>query len=226
MEIRASGDECEQQATKRKTDKTSEVVRCGLEFYDQPCEDLARAMLGCVLVCRGEAGEECRGEVVEVEAYLGGEDRAAHSFGGRRTAANEAMFMPPGTAYVYSIYGVHHCFNVSSRGPGGAVLVRALCPVAGLEIMSTRRGGRRERDLCSGPGKLCQALAIDKRHNKVDMTTSPVIWLERGSPCPPEIVRKSPRIGIASAGPEWASTLLRFYQADSPYVSKNYAKHS
>jgi hypothetical protein len=93
MEIRASGDECEQQATKRKTDKTSEVVRCGLEFYDQPCEDLARAMLGCVLVCRGEAGEECRGEVVEVEAYLGGEDRAAHSFGGRRTAANEAMFM-------------------------------------------------------------------------------------------------------------------------------------
>jgi hypothetical protein len=77
----------EQQATKR------EVVRCGLEFYDQPCEDLARAMLGCVLVCRGEAGEECRGEVVEVEAYLGGEDRAAHSFGGRRTAANEAMFM-------------------------------------------------------------------------------------------------------------------------------------
>ena len=93
MERRANDDECEQQATKRKTDKTSEVVRCGLEFYDQPCEDLARAMLGCVLVCRGEAGEECRGEVVEVEAYLGGEDRAAHSFGGRRTAANEAMFM-------------------------------------------------------------------------------------------------------------------------------------
>ena len=90
---KANEAECELQAIRKKKGKTNEGVRCGLEFFDQPCEDLARAMLGCVLVCRGENGEECRGEVVEVEAYLGGEDRAAHSFGGRRTAANEAMFM-------------------------------------------------------------------------------------------------------------------------------------
>ena len=83
-------DGCEME---RKTGRMGEGMRCGLEFYDQSCEDLARSMLGCVLVCRGEGGEECRGEVVEVEAYLGGEDRAAHSFGGRRTPANEAMFM-------------------------------------------------------------------------------------------------------------------------------------
>ena len=83
--------------------------------------------------------------------------------GDREKEENNSFLQPPGTAYVYSIYGVHHCFNVSSRGSGAAVLVRALRPVAGLETMSTRRGDRRERDLCSGPGKLCQALAIDKR---------------------------------------------------------------
>ena len=162
-------------------------VRCGSEFFDQPCADLARAMLGCVLVCCGEGGEECRGEVVEVEAYLGGEDKAAHSYNGRRSRANAAMYMvsvgwdygrcalsidflhqAPGTAYVYSIYGMHYCFNVSSHGEGAAVLVRALRPMAGLDAMQTRRGRneageRKDSDLCNGPAKLCQALGITKQ---------------------------------------------------------------
>lgn len=167
-----------------------EGVRCGVEFFDQPCEDLASALLGCVLVCLGEDGVECRGVVVEAEAYLGGEDRAAHSYNGRRSRANAAMYMvsegegegqhvtvyilylqAPGTAYVYSIYGMHCCFNVSSQGEGAAVLVRALCPVAGLETMRSRRGWkeggkgkqRKDSDLCNGPGKLCQAMGITKQ---------------------------------------------------------------
>ena len=97
MAVNSSSHECEVDAKKSKTDEVASEggrsVRCGLDFFDQPCEELARAMLGCVLVCRGDGGEECRGEVVEVEAYLGGEDRAAHSFRGRRSPANEAMFM-------------------------------------------------------------------------------------------------------------------------------------
>ena len=169
-----------------------EGVRCGVEFFDQPCENLASALLGCVLVSRGEDGVECRGVVVETEAYLGGEDRAAHSYNGRRSRANAAMYMvsegeggrggegicqcvlylqAPGTAYVYSIYGMHCCFNVSSHGEGAAVLVRALCPVAGLEVMRSRRGWkergegkqRKDSDLCNGPGKLCQAMGITKQ---------------------------------------------------------------
>ena len=87
----------------------SERVRCGLDFFHRPCVELARAMLGCVLVCCGESGEECRGEVVEVEAYLGGEDRAAHSYNGRRTKANEAMYMVSVT-----VSSVMVCFGVAS----------------------------------------------------------------------------------------------------------------
>lgn len=94
MKRRSESSNGEPEATKRKKDEGKEGgVRCGMEFYDRSCEELAVAMLGCVLVCRDEDGEECRGEIVEVEAYLGGEDRAAHSFNGRRSAANEAMFM-------------------------------------------------------------------------------------------------------------------------------------
>ena len=85
FEVRAGGEKIENGGRKGE--------RCGRDFFDRPCEELARDLLGCVLVCRGEDGEECRGEVVEVEAYLGREDRAAHSYNGRRTAANEAMFM-------------------------------------------------------------------------------------------------------------------------------------
>lgn len=178
-----------QRKTPRVEDDDGEGVRCGVEFFDQPCANLASAMLGCVLVCCGEGEVECRGEVVEVEAYLGGEDRAAHSYNGRRSRANEAMYMvrerrggrgnmilclsllqAPGTAYVYSIYGIHCCFNVSSRGEGAAVLVRAVHPLTGLEAMRSHRGwkerdGKQKKDcdLCNGPGKLCQAMGITKQ---------------------------------------------------------------
>lgn len=191
-------------------------LRCSREFFDRSCTELARALLGCQLVsvCGGEA---CRGRVVEVEAYLGVEDKAAHSYNGRRTNRTEAMYMDPGTAYVYSIYGKYCCFNVSSRGDGAAVLVRALEPVAGLETMRRRRGRRRERELCSGPAKLCQALAIDKSCDQEDMVESGLVWVEEGG-CEGEVVTAA-RVGVDYAE-EWAEKPLRYYLKGSPYVSR------
>ena len=194
--------------------------RCGRDFFDRPCEDLAKALLGCVLV-RVCEGEECRGRVVETEAYLGGEDRAAHSYNGHRTERNEAMYMDPGTAYVYSIYGMYCCLNISSHGDGAAVLLRALEPVGGLEWMKRRRkAARKERDLCNGPAKLCQAMGIDRSYNKVDLVSSQELWMERDWREVGEVV-SGKRIGIEYAGEEWSLKPLRFYLQDSPFVSKH-----
>ena len=160
---------------------------------------------------------------METEAYLGGEDRAAHSHGGKRTERNEAMYMPPGTAYVYSIYGMHSCFNISSRGAGAAVLIRALRPLGGLESMRERRKRvKKDRDLCNGPAKLCQAMTINKTCNKLDLCSSKSLWVE----FPGEVediegsVVASGRIGVDYAGEEWSSKLLRFYFRDCQFVSK------
>ncbi len=195
-------------------------VRCGRLFYDRPCEELAKALLGCALV-RVCGGEECRGVVVETEAYLGKEDKAAHSYRGRRTDRNGATFMEPGTAYVYSVYGMHRCFNVSSRGEGCAVLVRALEPMGGLEGMQSRRGARpRGRDLCNGPAKLCQAMGIGKECDKVDLVTSGGVWLEEGGGEGGEgAVVSVPRIGIEYAE-EWTQRPLRFYIKGNKFVSR------
>ena len=194
--------------------------RCGREFFDRPCEDLARDLLGCVLV-RVCEGEECRGKVVETEAYLGGEDRAAHSYNGHRTKRNEAMYMDPGTVYVYSIYGMHCCLNISSRGDGAAVLLRALEPVGGLERMKRRRkAAKKERDLCNGPAKLCQAMGIDRSCDKENLASSRELWMECGRREVGEVV-SGKRIGVEYAGEEWSSKLLRFYLPDSQCVSKH-----
>ena len=195
-------------------------MRCSRQFYDVPCAQLARDLLGCVLVrvC-GEGGEECRGKVVETEAYLGGDDKAAHSYNGHRTKRNEAMFMQPGTAYVYSIYGKYCCFNISSRGEGAAVLIRALEPLSGVEDMRGRRAAaKKDRDLCNGPSKLCQAMAIDKSCDGVDLVSGEGgVWVEEGGGG--EEVVATARIGVDYAG-EWAAKPLRFYLKDSKFVSK------
>jgi len=165
------------------------------------------------------------GRIVETEAYLGGEDKAAHSYGGRRTSRNEAMYMPPGTAYVYSIYGMHRCFNISSDGEGAAVLIRALEPLGGIEDMRTARKAstKGNKNLCNGPAKLCQALGIDKSCNQLDMTGSSQVWVEsldlEAGTGNHEVV-ESTRVGIDYAGEEWAKKLLRFYVKGSPFVSK------
>ncbi|XP_069485209.1 DNA-3-methyladenine glycosylase [Ambystoma mexicanum] len=113
--------------------------RLGPEFFDRPCVTLAQALLGQVLVRKLPCGTELRGRIVETEAYLGGEDAASHSAGGRRTDRNVAMFMSPGTLYVYQIYGVYYCLNISSQGEGAAVLLRALEPLHGQDTMTQSR---------------------------------------------------------------------------------------
>ncbi|XP_004403123.1 PREDICTED: DNA-3-methyladenine glycosylase [Odobenus rosmarus divergens] len=206
----------------------SHSAQLGSEFFDQPAVPLARAFLGQVLVRRLEDGTELRGRIVETEAYVGPEDEAAHSRGGRLTPRNRGMFMKPGTLYVYIIYGMYFCMNVSSRGDGACVLLRALEPLGGLETMrqlrsTLRRGatGRalKDRELCSGPSKLCQALAIDKSFDQRDLATDKAVWLERsppGSGEPPVVA--AARVGIGHAG-EWAQKPLRFYVRGSPWVS-------
>ncbi|XP_057603985.1 DNA-3-methyladenine glycosylase isoform X2 [Hippopotamus amphibius kiboko] len=203
-------------------------ARLGSEFFDQPAIPLARAFLGQVLVRRLDDGTELRGRVVETEAYLGPEDAAAHSRGGRQTPRNRSMFMKPGTLYVYFIYGMYFCMNVSSQGDGACVLLRALEPLGGLEAMrqlrcTSRKGtaGRalKDRELCNGPSKLCQALAIDKSFNQRDLATDEAVWLERGPPGSSEAaVVTAARVGIGHAG-EWALKPLRFYVQGSPWVS-------
>ncbi|XP_077173209.1 DNA-3-methyladenine glycosylase [Paroedura picta] len=202
-----------------------EERRLGSDFFAQPCVSLAKALLGQVLARRLADGRAVRGRIVETEAYLGGEDSASHSRGGRRTARNAAMFMAPGTLYVYQIYGLYFCLNVSSQGEGAAVLLRALEPVQGLEAMRElrqrqRRGpARPPRDwqLCNGPSKLCVALAIDKSFDRQDLASARDVWLEPGPDAPPDArVVCSARVGIRG---DWAHRPLRFYLRGNRSVS-------
>lgn len=190
-------------------------------FYMQPTLRVARLLLGKVLVHEG-ARTVLAGRIVEVEAYRGPADRAAHSYGGRRSARNEAMYGAAGSAYVYLIYGVHHCFNVVCQPEGvpEAVLIRALEPLTGLSLMLRRRrpgtsaalGSDR---LCRGPGALCRAMGIDRRHDGVDLTCGTLRILDA-----PDVAAaaRSPRIGVAYAGAD-AARPWRLYVAGHPCVS-------
>jgi DNA-3-methyladenine glycosylase len=166
-------------------------------FYGRDAMAVAPDLLNKVLVAGG-----CAGRIVEVEAYRGGEDPAAHSYRGR-TARNATMFGPPGHLYVYFSYGVHWCANAVCMPDGvpQAVLLRALAPVAGIDVMHERRpAARRRRDLCSGPGRLCQALGIDRSHDGANLVTGAggVTVLDDGVP-PPSRPGRGPRIGISKA---------------------------
>ncbi|XP_016371590.1 DNA-3-methyladenine glycosylase-like [Sinocyclocheilus rhinocerous] len=177
-----------------------------------------------VLVRKLTDGTELRGRVVETEAYLGGEDKASHSAGGKRKARNTAMFMKPVT-----IYGIYLCMNVSSQGEGAAVLLRSLEPLRGQDVMRGLRAAKRkagakilqEKELCNGPSKLCQALDIQRCFDHRDLATDTEVWLERDpereTVCAGEVV-SAPRIGVESHG-EWATKTLRFYLRGHPCVS-------
>jgi DNA-3-methyladenine glycosylase len=174
---------------------------------------LARALIGCVLV-RNSPDGLVAGRIVETEAYLPN-DPACHAFGGR-SSRNVTLFGPPHRAYVYQIYGRSFCFNLSSEanGIGAGVLVRALEPLDGIELMRRRRGVHAVRDLCRGPGRLCGALAINRSSDGVNPLTDADLWL--AEPVRPGgRVRQSRRIGIRLA----ARRLLRYYEAGSRYVS-------
>lgn len=174
---------------------------------------LARALIGCILV-RRSGGDVAAGRIVETEAYplL---DPACHAFAGR-SARNATLFGPPHRSYVYQIYGTSFCFNVSSEsdGKGAGVLVRALEPLEGFDLMRRHRGNASLRDLCRGPGRLCRALEIDRVFDGTDPLADPRLWLAAPTR-PVRRIRVSPRIGIRLA----AHRRLRFYEAGSPFVS-------
>jgi DNA-3-methyladenine glycosylase len=186
------------------------------DFYARDTELVARDLLGCILECRTEQGV-ASGRIVETEAYIGEHDLACHAAAGR-TRRTEPLYGPPGTAYVYFIYGVHWCFNAVTRDEGSpsAVLIRALEPVTGVDLMHRRRpAARRDSALTNGPGKLCAALGIDVRHNALTLNRPPTLIREGDRVSDAQVVI-TPRIGIRESA-DWP---LRWLIADNPYVSR------
>lgn len=187
-------------------------------FYSRPALDVASDLLGKVLVRRLN-GRKLSGMIVETEAYVGPHDLACHASKGR-TRRTEVMFGPAGFAYVYMIYGFHYCLNAVTdfEGYASAVLIRAIEPLENVAVMrSFRRGSPRDRDIGSGPGKLTQAMAIDKQLNGEDMEGK-ILWIEDRN-FRPGRVRTSPRVGVDYAG-EYRDKHWRFYVEGNPHVSR------
>lgn len=186
------------------------------EFYDRETSLVARELLGALLECTTPDGV-ASGRIVETEAYLAADDAACHAVAGV-TERTRHLHGRPGIAYVYRIYGAHWCFNAKSEpeGRGSAVLVRAVEPVEGVELMRRRRPrAARDRDLTNGPGKLCAALGITGAMNGMPLDR-PAIVIRAGEPVADSEVIVSPRIGITRA----AELPLRWFVRDSDYVSR------
>lgn len=170
------------------------------KFYQRDAIDVARDLLGQLLVHQLSDGTRLSGRIVETEAYLGAEDPAAHSYGGRRTPRTEPMFGEPGLSYVYFIYGIHHCFNVvaADRDVPEAVLIRALEPIDGVERMLPPSKEIPPHLVANGPGKLCLALSLGREQNALDMTTSQELWIEADQSIPDHQVIEGARVGIGN----------------------------
>lgn len=191
-------------------------------FFSAGTVAVARALLGKILVSESPEGRTA-GRIVETEAYLC-DDAACHASRGQ-TQRNRAMFGPPGRSYTYLIYGMYRCFNVvtAPKGVGEAVLIRALEPLEGLDLMALRRGVGEPKALCSGPGKLVIALGIADLPDGSDLRKGPLIVVEPGKGKAPgrgaaevELIRVTTRIGISKD----AHLPLRFYLEGSPWVSR------
>jgi DNA-3-methyladenine glycosylase len=218
--------------TSRSASSSDKSTRLSRRDYSVNSESFAVTLLGCRLVRILDNGTRLSGIIVETEAYTGVDDLASHAVGGRRTPRNESMYAQAGTAYVYFTYGMHFCMNIvcGKVDEPVAVLLRALEPVDGIEHMiQLRNAGRTlkkpitEAQLCNGPGKLCQALAIDRALNGVDLVTNDQLFIERPSTAAkrrliaPGIVNAT-RIGISGAG-DWTHAPLRWYIKDNRHVS-------
>ena len=193
------------------------TVKLSRLFYQQSTLDVARQLLGKYLVRKHQDGTTV-GRIVETEAYVGPEDRACHASRGR-TARTRIMFGPAGYAYVYLVYGFHNMLNIVTEAVDfpAAVLIRAVEPVQGVELMRARRQTEQQQNLASGPGKLCQAFAIDRKLNGDDLCGK-VLYLEhRGEPVSQVVT--TPRIGVDYAGP-WKDKPWRFLIKDNEFVSK------
>lgn len=186
-------------------------------FYQQPTIDVAKLLLGKHLVHKDSAGTTT-GRIVETEAYVGPQDLACHAAKGR-TARTEIMFGPAGHAYVYFIYGIYHMLNfvTEAKDYPAAVLVRAVEPRHGIDLMKRRRRDPALGNLASGPGKLCQAFGIDRALNGADICGQILYVEDRGEPAPKFI--STARIGVDYAG-KWRDKPLRFLIRENPFVSK------
>lgn len=191
------------------------------EFYTRSnVLTISRELLGKLLVVPDQQGQRVSGKIVEVEAYRGPEDRASHAYGGRRTKRTETMYQVGGQAYVYFVYGMYNQFNVVTNvlDIPHAILVRALEPVEGIELMRIRRGAHSDRNLTSGPGKLCIAMGIDRDLDQADLTGGRV-WLEEYEKVPRSKIATGPRIGIDYAE-EWVEKPWRFWIKGNQFVSR------
>ena len=181
---------------------------------------VARDLIGKLVVVPDEEGRRVSGMIVETEAYLGVADRAAHTYGGRRTARNEVVYGTGGHAYVFFIYGMYYQLNCVIGPPDHphVVLIRAVEPVEGVEKMRERRGPMNDRNLTSGPGKLCIAFGIDRGLNGADLRGE-LIWVETHREITESEIESGVRIGIDYAG-EDAAKPWRFWLRGNPFVSK------
>lgn len=183
------------------------------DFFNQNTVDIARSLIGTYLI--HQLPEETRiGRIVETEAYLAN-DPANHAYRGM-TNRNKVMFGPPGHWYIYFVYGRHYCLNVSTanKGKGEAVLIRALEPIEGIELMQQARQKRDKRELCNGPARLVQAMAISSNVLGKSVLESP-LSLSQDDAIEPLPIATSPRIGISQN----KSACLRFYRPGSPYLT-------
>jgi DNA-3-methyladenine glycosylase len=180
-------------------------------FYDRPALQVARALLGTRLV-RVENGRRLSGIILETEAYRGEEDQGCHCRAGL-TGRTQVMYGPPGHAYVYFTYGMHWMLNfvVERQGFPAAILIRAIQPVEGVEIMARRRGSQPQARWTDGPAKICQALNVDKGLNGTDLCNLQAeLFVEWDQPIPEESVTIGPRVGLNSVPEPWKSIPWRF----------------
>ena len=189
------------------------------EFYERDTLLVAKELLGKYLTHRTAEGTTA-GRIVEVEAYMGPEDAAAHSYKGLNSTRTKVMFGPGGIAYIYLIYGMYYCFNIvtGTVGKPEAVLIRALEPVEGIELMKERRKTGKLENLCSGPGKLCMAMGITKENYGMDLSGE-TLYLSQSGKIAEEDIAATPRINIDYAG-EAKDYPWRFILKGSKFVSK------
>lgn len=189
------------------------------DFFARPTLTVARELLGQRLV-RELDGQRLSGLIVETEAYIGPDDSASHAYHKRNSSRAGVMFGPPGQSYIYFIYGMHFMLNIVTEAEGfpAAVLIRAIEPQEGVEVMQVNRLA--SPHLSNGPAKLCQALRIDQKLNNWDMTLGQTLWLEPAPPAPADAIAAGPRIGIDYAQPEDRAAPWRFWLRGNKFVSK------
>lgn len=197
------------------------VSKLPREFYTRTnVLTIARDLLGKLLVVPAADGTRVSGMIVETEAYRGPLDRASHAYGGKRTKRTETMYGAGGTVYIFFVYGMYNQFNIVTNGEDvpHAILIRALQPIEGIELMRRRRHGQPDHNLTNGPGKLCIAMGIDRRFDRADLLGSKV-WLETGEKIFPRQIASGPRIGIDYAQ-GWVDKPWRFWIKDNRFVSR------